>query len=124
MALVGVECARGTINRLAAEAIAPNLLVTNTATGNSMGLCGASGIPIGISYDTIASAAFGDVSLITGGDRHLCIASDTIAIGDMVKPAAAGQVAPEAGVTTATAFTIGKAESAATVGLLVFVRFK
>lgn len=125
MALVGVECARGTVNRLAAEAIGPNLLVQTATVGNSMILCGASGVPTGISYDTIANAAFGDVSLITGGDRHLCTASAAVAIGDFVKPAAAGKVAPEATATTATAATCGVAESAASGdAILFFVRFK
>lgn len=124
MALVGVECARGTVNRLAAEAIGQNLLVQTATVGNSMILCPAGGAPTGISYDTTANAAFGDVSLITGGDRHLCTGSAAVAIGDMVKAAAAGKVAPEATVTTKTAFTIGVAESAASGdGILFFVRF-
>lgn len=124
MALVGVETARGTVNRLAAVAIGPNLLVQTATVGNSMILCPVEGVPTGISYDTIANGAYGDVSLIAKGDRHLCTASAAVAIGDMVKAAAAGQVAPEAVVTTATAFTIGVAESAASgVGVLFFVRF-
>jgi hypothetical protein len=122
MALVGVECARGTVNRLASGAIAANLLVQTATVGNSIIVCGASGVPTGIAYDAIADAAFGDVSLITGGDRHLCTASAAIAIGDFVKAAAAGKVASD--TTTATAGTIGVAESAATGdGITLFVRF-
>src|SRR5664279_1743142 len=120
MALDGVQHARGTVNRLAANIIGPNLLVAATATGNSVDLCGTNGGPVGISYDTTAAAAKGDIQLLTGGDRVLLTASAGINPGEFVKCAANGQVAPEGTVTTKTALTIATAESTASGASVLF----
>ena len=99
----------------ASNAIGANLLVTLTATAGVVDLCGASGYPVGIAD----APAGGNIPAATEGTffplkrRVLVIASAAINPGDFCKAAAAGQVAPEATVTTLTAATIGQAETAA-----------
>ena len=107
---------RGTVQFTTSEAIAANLLVTRTTGDNVVSLCGASGFPVAINAtgSTIASGAVGEFQLLTTGDRVLAVSSATITRGDFVKAAAAGQVAPEAGVTTLTANTIGQADTSVT----------
>lgn len=104
---------RGTVQFTAAESIAANLLVTRTTADNTVGLCGAEGFPVAINAtgSTIASGAVGEFQLLTTGDRVLAVSSGTITRADFVKAAASGQVAPEAGVTTLTANTIGQADT-------------
>ena len=101
----------GPLTYLAAAQIAANLLVTLTATAGSVGLCGASGFPVGVSTDLIANAAYGAFQPMKG--RILVTASASITAGNFVKAAANGQVAPEASAATRTAFTIGQAETGA-----------
>ena len=124
MASQGQIFLRGTSPFLAGEAIAANLLVTFTTVANTVGLCGASGVPLGINATnaTIASGAIGDVQILAMGDRVLSVSSATITKGDFVKGAAAGQVAPEASVAVRTANTIGIAETSVTGSGLFFWR--
>lgn len=105
---------RGTRPFTASESIAVNLLVELHTSAGQVSLCPASGCPIGVNSSgaTISSAAVGDIQLLTTGDRVYGISSAAIAIGDYVKAAASGQVAPESPVTTRTADTIGVAETA------------
>ena len=101
---------QGPLTYKAANAIATNLLVTLTTTAGSVDVCGASGVPVGIADGAVASGAYGNFLPVEG--RVQVVSSATIAAGDFVKAAAAGQVAPEATVTTRTAATIGQAETA------------
>lgn len=112
MAIDGVIHSKGQRRFTASEAIGANLLVTLHTVAEQVALCGASGNPVAVAYDAIASGAAGDVQLLAKGDRAFVKCSAAIAIGDFVKAAAAGKVAPEAGTTTLTAFTIGQAETA------------
>jgi hypothetical protein len=112
--LQGTSQLRGTYNAVASEAIAANLLVEDHTVAGQLSLCPASGCPSGIAYYAIASGAAGDVYVFVPGDVVKAVSSATIAIGDYVKPAASGQVAPEATATTRTEFTIGVALSAVT----------
>lgn len=113
MALQGVIHARGTRNLTASEIIAANLLVELGTTAGQINLHPAGGRAWAVAYDAIASGAVGEVQLLTPGDVVYSLASATIAVGDYLKAAASGQVAPEASPTTWTADTIGQAEEAA-----------
>lgn len=95
-----------------ANAVASNLLVTLTGTAGSVDVCGAGGIPVGIADGDVAAGAYGNCIPLKQRVRVIC--SGAINAGELVKAAAAGQVAPETSVTTATAFTIGIAETATT----------
>lgn len=95
----------------AAGAIAANLLVQRTTVAGKVDVCGASGLPAGSVQEAFAS---GDTVLFYRPvGMALVTASAAIAIGDFVKAAASGKVAPEATVTTRTAATIGIALTAA-----------
>jgi hypothetical protein len=112
----------GPFTKEAAASLGANLLVTIDTAGKAA-LCGASGIPLGSVQDAWASGALATIWPTCG--RHKLTASAAIAIGDFVKAAASGKVAPEAIVTTATAFTIGQADSAASAdGDAVYVYFR
>jgi hypothetical protein len=113
---------RGTFQATASENIAVNLLVEDHTTAGQVSLCPASGCPAGVAYDAVTSGAAGAFQLLAPGDIVRAIASDTISAGDYVKPAASGQVAPEATATTKTEFTIGVALSASTVGVAFYFR--
>lgn len=94
------------------EAISPTkggLLVTLNSSGLLV-KCGAAGTIIGVVYSSYASGALATVFPPRGRHKLECTAA--IAAGDMVKPGAAGQVAPEATVTTKTLNTCGQAETA------------
>lgn len=112
--LQGTSQLRGTYSAIASEAIAANLLVEDHTVAGQVSLCPASGCPSGVAYYAIASGARGDVYPLVPGDVIKAVSSATIAVGDYVKPAASGQVAPETTATTKTAFTIGVALSAVT----------
>jgi len=101
----------GPLTYLTGAQIAANLLVTLTATAGTVGLCGASGIPVGVATDLVTSGAYGTFQPMRG--RILVTASAQVVAGNFVKAAASGQVAPESSATTRTAATIGQAETAA-----------
>lgn len=102
----------GPFSIVTGEAISPTkggLLVTL----NSAGLlvkAGVAGTIVGVVYSTVASGGLATVFPPRGRHKLECTAA--IAAGDMVKSGAAGQVAPEATVTTKTLATIGQAETA------------
>jgi hypothetical protein len=112
--LQGTSQLRGTYSAIASETIAANLLVEDHTTAGQVSLCGSDNKPSGIAYYAIASGARGDVYPLVPGDVVKAISSATIAVGDHVKPAANGQVAPESTAGTPTAYTCGKALSAVT----------
>lgn len=87
------------------------LLVTLDTAGKIV-KCGASGFPIGVVRESFASGVDASVWPLRG-EVALQI-SAAIAKGDFVKPAAAGQIAPEATVTTLTAASVGQAMTAGT----------
>jgi hypothetical protein len=111
MALQGVIHNRGTVEATASEAIAVNLLVEDHTTAGQVSLCPADGCPMGVAYLAVDSGAVGTFQLLSVGDTVLSKGSASIAVGDYLKPAASGQVAPEAGTTTKTSSTIGVALS-------------
>lgn len=100
----------GPLTYLAGAPIATNLLATLTSTAGTAGLCGASGVPCGVADGPIASGAYGNFMPMRG--RIQVVSAGSVTAGDFVKAAANGQVAPEAGVTTRTAATLGIAETA------------
>lgn len=89
--------------------------ITSTVTGTLVTLntsgyvvqCGAGGTAIGVVYETYSSGDTVPVYPIQG--RHFVRTTATITAADFVKPGADGAVAPEAGVTTRTADTVGQA---------------
>lgn len=94
----------------ATAALDANTVVTvDTSGGVTMAI--SQGIPTGTVQEAFAINKLATVYPARG--RHLVTASAAIAAGDFVKCAANGQVAPEASVAVATAFTIGVAETAA-----------
>lgn len=95
---------------IAAAAIGANLLVTRSTVAGKVDLCGASGLAVGSTQEATASGDLCTYFRPIGTAWVTCSAA--IAIGDMVKPAASGKVAPEATVTTITAATIGQALTA------------
>jgi hypothetical protein len=94
-----------------AAAIAANLLVTLDSSGNLI-VATATDSGVGFTNDTIpALTQKGQVFPNRG--KGVLTSSAAIAVGDLVKSAAAGKIAPEAIVTTSTVNTIGRALSAA-----------
>lgn len=103
----------------AAEALAANTLVTLDTAGKVVN-CGATGTAIGWVAEDVASGALATVRPLLG--RVLLKASAAIAIGDFVKTAASGKIAPEATVTTRTVATLGQAcQAASAYGDLIAV---
>jgi hypothetical protein len=123
-ALQGETYLRGTVPLTASESIAVDLLIEDHTTVGQVSLCPAAGCPLGINKTgaTIASGAVGDVQLLSVGDTFRGISSATITVGDYVKAAASGQVAPEASVAVRTANTIGVALSTTSGSAAVYVR--
>ena len=108
MAESNVSHLRGTVSVIASESIAVNLLVEDHTTVGQISLCPANGNPMGVNYAaTIASAARGDVQLLTPGDVVYSLASGAITVGDYVASAASGKVVSES--ATKSANTIGTA---------------
>lgn len=101
----------GPLSYNATAAFATENLLAMLDTAGGVTPCGAGLIPAGVCPSAHAINTTATVYPTRG--RALVIASAQIAAGDMVKAAAAGQVAPEANVVVATAFTIGVAETAA-----------
>jgi hypothetical protein len=87
------------------------LLVTYYTDGTIV-VCGVGGVAIGYVVDDYAPGAAMTIYPIFAA---LCegTASAAINVGDFIKSAASGQIAPEATVTTKTLNTIGQAFSAA-----------
>lgn len=100
----------GPFSLTAAAALAANTLVTLDTAGKVVN-CGATGTAIGWVAEDVASGALATVRPLIG--RCLLKASTAIAIGDFVKTAANGKIAPEATVTTRTVATLGQAHQAA-----------
>lgn len=121
MASQGVSHIRGTVNRVASENIAVNLLVEPHTTADQVSLAPASGCPIAVAYEAVASGARGDFQLIVPGDIVKSKGSTTIAAGDYLKAAASGEIAPEASVAVRTAATIGVAEEACAGAAVAFL---
>jgi hypothetical protein len=94
------------------------LLVTYDTSGTIVA-CGVGGTAIGYVVDDYAIAATATVHSIF---NPVCegTASAAIAKGDFLKSAAAGQIAPEATVTTKTLNTIGQAATAASGAAVAF----
>lgn len=113
MAEASVSHLRGTVSVVGSESIAVNLLVEDHTTAGQVSLCPANGCPMGVNYaGTIASAARGDVQLLTVGDIVYSLASGAVAVGDYLAAAASGAVVSES--ATKSANTIGVALSAGT----------
>lgn len=81
-------------------------------TGGKVVACGAGGTAIGVVYETYTVGQTVPVYPLHG--RHFLRTTTTITAADFIKPGAAGAVAPEAGVTTRTADTVGQAETTGT----------
>lgn len=103
---------------VAAASLNANTLVTIDTSG-LVAACGASGLPVGSIQEAFASGA--TVNYFRTRGRHAVTASAAIAIGDFLKAASSGKVAPEASVGTRTAATIGIAITAASNDGDVFI---
>lgn len=115
MAMEGVIHSHGAIRLTASANIAANLLACYHTTAGQAAPAGVSASnPVAnlITYDAVASGAQGDFYPLASGDRVLVQSSAAVAIGDLCKGAADGEVAPEADIDTITAATIGVALTA------------
>lgn len=97
---------------IAAAELAANLLVTRNSTEGQIALCGAGGIPIGVTTELVASGERGEYRRPVKGAPTLVKGTTAIAVSEFVKSGANGEVAPEANVAVRTADTIGIASSA------------
>lgn len=115
MAMEGVIHSHGAIRLTASAEIAANCLACYHTVAGQAAVAGVSASnPVAnlITYDLVASGAVGDFYPLASGDRVLVKSSASIAIGDLCKGAASGEVAPEADIDTLTAATIGVAVTA------------
>ena len=104
---------------VAGGSITANTLVTLHTTAGQVVECGVGGFPIGVVYDAYSSGETVPVYPLPG--LHRVIASAAIVAGDNLKPAANGEIAPEASVGTNTVDTCGQAVGAASSGTFLAV---
>lgn len=96
----------------ATAALAANVAVMWDASNpGQIVVCTTGSIPIGYTQDAYAAGAMATFVRAMKGIELLATGSG-VAAGDLVKCTTVGALAPEAGVTTATAATIGQAITA------------
>lgn len=92
----------------AGAAIAANTLVKVTTTGKVINSISGD-VPLGVVYDDAVLNEYVSVYPLAGKAQVQCGAAGAVAVGDLLRCDAAGQVKTETTATTPTAFTIGYA---------------
>ena len=97
-------------NGIAAQALSANMLVKAGTVAKTIDICGAGDSCVGAVLADWASGATLSYARRGPGQCYV-IGTAALAIGDLVKPAAAGQAQPEASAGAKTANTVGVAKS-------------